>query len=73
MASTVIPVTNQLFGDDVKATFASIASSSRSGMVFTQSSKGTKFFTNRGMSKNGESQWDERRRGRNPRRDEKQT
>ena len=44
VVSTEIPVTKQLFGDYLKAAFASIDSSSKLGMAFTMSSRGKKYF-----------------------------
>ncbi|XP_070189888.1 uncharacterized protein [Littorina saxatilis] len=64
LVSSEIPVTTELFGDDLRSVFASIDSSSKLGMAITRSSRGDKFFPFRGgRTKN----WDydqSQRRGR---------
>jgi hypothetical protein len=64
LATADIPVTNQLFGDDLKAATASIDSTSKLGASFTQSSRGRKFFPKRGaknLDPRNQWQWDPQR------------
>ena len=64
LASSEVPITDYLFGDDLKTSLAAIHSASKIGANFTQSNRGRKFFppqSNR--SKNGEV-WRDRGRGR---------
>ena len=48
LASAEVPITSNLFGDDLKAACAQIETSSKLGNSFTQSSRGKKFFPMRG-------------------------
>ncbi|XP_070210554.1 uncharacterized protein [Littorina saxatilis] len=55
LASSEIPITNNLFGDDLKGAFAQIDTTSKLGQSFTVSSKGNKFFPTR--AKNYQDSW----------------
>ena len=48
LASAEVPITSNLFGDDLKAACVQIETSSKLGNSFTQSSRGRKFFPMRG-------------------------
>ncbi|XP_070191640.1 uncharacterized protein [Littorina saxatilis] len=61
LLSTEIPVTDKLFGDDLKNVCATIDSTSKLGQNFTQSVKGREFFPH---AKNWDSQYYPRGRGR---------
>ena len=60
LGSNEVPITQQLFGDDLNASLRDIESASKLGREFTQSKSGRKFFP--GHPKNF--QWTERGRGR---------
>jgi hypothetical protein len=60
LASSDVPVTKLLFGDDITGAVKAIDSSSKLGRNFTRSSKGRKFFPGK-ISKN----WDAKGRDRN--------
>ena len=48
LASTEVPITANLFSDDLKAACAEIETASKLGNAFTQSTRGRKFFPHRG-------------------------
>ena len=64
LATTETPVSDLLFGDDLKASCASIDSSSKLGLSFSQSSRGNKFFPRRFSQTPVPKNWEEARRGR---------
>ncbi|KAK7087535.1 hypothetical protein V1264_021573 [Littorina saxatilis] len=55
LASSEIPITKNLFGDDLKGAFAQMDTTSELGQSFTVSSKGNTFFPTR--AKNYQDQW----------------